>query len=192
MLKELKLDIDRIVLQLFIPGFFALLPYSIIFFRKFPDVNNYLSKSDGLTSALIILLAITTGLILEDFGSLIEKEVWDKMNRSKFPNMDLEWNNYLMLELPKESDLVAQRYLRTILIRMKFELSFSISLFIMIIGLTFLYHEIHYVDSFCTFICVSVIFPFLLGLYVLYESKTSSKLMIETRSKILEATKNKK
>lgn len=134
-LKDLKLDVNRIILELFVPGIFSVLPFFILFINKVPPANKYFSNSEGMATLVLFILSITVGLILEDIGSNIELYIWDCINLKKFPNHKNEWEQYLELNIAKNSNLIAQRYLRTILLRMKFELSFGVSLLIMSTGL---------------------------------------------------------
>lgn len=188
-LKEIKFDIDRIILQLFIPGIFVVVPFFLLFVQSFASIKEYFLKSEGITTVALFILSITVGLILEDFGSLIEVKFWDALNKKKYPEIDDEWEAYLKLDLPSNCDLVAQRYLRTILVRMKFELSFSISLILMTIGLIILNLNFPFSNFGLPFYFYGIILPLIIASYVLYESKISSELMLKTRKKIIDKFK---
>ena len=184
-LKGLKLDVNRIILELFIPGIFSVLPLFFLFINKFPAAREYFSQSEGMASLTLFIISLTAGLILEDLGSLFEAHVLDTVNLKKYPNHFKEWEEYLELNIPKESELVAQRYLRTILLRMKFEMSFAFSLIIMIVGLTILQVEIRFCESSCSFLIWGIALPFIITIFLLGESKSSSVLLIKTRRKII-------
>ncbi len=188
-IKGLKLDVNRIILELFIPGIFSVLPLFFLFINKFPAAREYFSQSEGMASLTLVILSLTAGLILEDLGSLFEAHILDSINLKKYPNHFKEWEEYLELNIPKESELVAQRYLRTILLRMKFEMSFAFSLIIMIVGLTILQVEIRFCESNCPFIIWCVTLPFFVTIFLIGESKSSSVLLIKTRSKIINSIK---
>jgi hypothetical protein len=188
-LKGLKLDVNRIILELFIPGIFSVLPLFFLFINKFPEARQYFSQSEGMASLTLFILSLTAGLILEDLGSLFEANILDTVNLKKYPNHFKEWEEYLELNIPKESELVAQRYLRTILLRMKFEMSFAFSLIIMIVGLTILQVEIRFCESICSFLMWCVVIPFIITIFLLRESKSSSVLIINTRIKIINSIK---
>lgn len=180
-LKNISLDVNRIILQLLIPGIFALYPYILLFANRF----NNLSISDGYLGAIIFILSVSAGLVIEDFASQIESECWDKQNDSKFPERENEWNKYLKFKTLESEMPIAQKYLRTILIRMKFELSFAIALLIMIIGLCILEYYINFCQSCMQFWLVCIILPFSIACYQLYESKQSSILLIKIRKNII-------
>jgi hypothetical protein len=185
-LKDLKLDVNRIILELFVPGIFSVFPFFILFINKVPSVNKYFSNSDGMATIALFILSITVGLILEDIGSNIEVYILDCINLKKFPNHKIEWERYLELNIAKNSNLIAQRYLRTILLRMKFELSFGVSLLIMSRGLFLLQNETNFFDK-NTFIYSCLIFPLALSIFMFWESWSSSVLLINTRRKIINA-----
>jgi hypothetical protein len=187
-LKSIKFDIDRIILQLVIPGLFSALPFFLLFINSHADVKEYFIKSEGICSAAIFIIALTFGLILEDLGSWVEDMIFDfyhrKYEKEDKRDVNKEWDQYLTLEISDQTDVVAQRYLRTILIRMKFEYSFSISLVVMIIGLVFLNSKIHFLSD--NFILICVVIPILLSGYLMWEAKNSTELLIKIRKLILD------
>lgn len=190
-MKNIKFDIDRIILQLLIPGIFAVLPYFLIFINAYDEAKCYFKASEGICTTVLFILSISVGLVLEDIGSLIEFNIWDKINIKKYPKHNEEWERYLKLDLPVNTDLIAQRYLRTVLIRMKFELSFGVALILMMIGLIILNYQIQFISSKITFIIVCIAIPFIISYYILWKSWNSSKLLIKTRKKILDRFENK-
>lgn len=190
--KYIKFDINRIILQLLIPGIFSATPFYLLFINSFEGAKEYLLKSDAICTTVLFIISLTIGLILEDLGSWIERGI-DNVNKKKYStaeegnrDIDKEWDAYLKLEMKPESDTVAQRYLRTILIRMKFELSFFVSLLVMIMGLVFLNLKISFLESWCKFSIICIALPLLIAIYLLWEASDSSKLMIKTRKRILD------
>jgi len=190
-LKSIKLDIDRILLQLLIPGIFAGLPFFLIFLNTYPDAMIIFKKSEGMCTTVLFIISITIGLFLEDLGAIIEYR-FDKRNIIKYKrdeNRDTEneWHQYLQLNISSEKcDIVAQRYVRSILIRMKFELSFCVSLIIMSIGLLILNLQISFIDSWFIFIILCILLPLVLSTYLLWEIRNSTRLLIKVRKLILE------
>lgn len=180
-LKNISLDVNRIILQLFIPGFFAIAPYIVLYSNRF----NYSINCDGYIGTIIFILSLACGLILEDFGSVIESECWDKINIRNNPNCEKEWDEYLKLKVSESEMPIAQKYLRTILIRMKFELSFGIALLIMIVGLCILEYYINFCQTWIQFCLVCILIPLLVACYQLYESQQSSILLIKIRKNII-------
>ena len=80
-------------------------------------------------SALVLALAAAwAGLVLENFGSLIEGELFDKWLRS-CPGCEdhlTDWYKYLRLAFRIEP--IGHRYMRTLVLHLKFELNNSIGL----------------------------------------------------------------
>src|SRR5207245_3973826 len=82
-----------------------------------------------------VITVIAIGLILENLGGRIEA-VWDKfINRNNNGHKD-KLEAYLRLKV--ESEFVGQRYLRTVLVRMKFELAMLPALVSFAFGLIWL------------------------------------------------------
>lgn len=185
-LKDLRFDINRIVFQLLIPGIFAVFPFFVLFLAKCDELKIYFKQSEGMCFVALFILSITAGLILEDIGSLIEKDVWDRVNKRKYPEAENEWERYLKLDLPIDVPLIAERYLRTIVVRMKFELSFGVALLIMVIGLILLRIQTGFIGSKCGFYAYCIVVPLILSIYILVESWNSTVLLINTRKKILD------
>lgn len=201
-LKNIKFDVNRILLQLFIPGIFAAVPFFLIAINGNDSCREYFSKSEGMSTTILIILALTIGLILEDLGSLIE--YWfDKKNKNKYSkkitesppstprDTDEEWKKYLQLQSSEETDRIAQKYLRTILVRLKFEISFCVSLFLMVIGLIILNIQICFIAIFWKFLIVCLVIPLSVAAYLFWEAKNSTELLIKVRKWILEVEDKK-
>jgi hypothetical protein len=175
-LKNIQLEGNRIIVLILIPGLFAISPFFVLLIQNYPEVKGYLVRSDIMTTLTLFILSIPTGLILEDIGSRIENILY-KLSKKEPTVLNDEWDRYLKLVLPSNSNLVAQRYLKTILFRMKFELSFATALIIMTVGLIFLNNRLN---------CCEYIIPLMLSGYLFYESNCSVGLMVKTRKLILE------
>ncbi len=74
-MKNIKFDLNRILLQLLIPGIFSVLPFFLVFINSSNKYLLYFTKSEGMCTSLLIIVSLTIGLILEDLGSLIEFEI---------------------------------------------------------------------------------------------------------------------
>lgn len=189
--ENIKFDVNRFIIGIFIPGIFATTPFMLVFFEFFPDAQLYILNSDGLLTLFIFCISITAGLIIEDIASQIELKVYDNINICEYPEHKEEWDKYLSLDIPTNTDLIAQRYLRNILIRMKFELSMAVALIIAFIGL----YQLNDLTSFTeniTNLNIYLVIYFLLILFFFYESFQGSRLLIEKRKLILKNNKYSK
>ena len=139
------------------------------------NVATFLTTEKGAFAALYLVVVLSVGLVLEDIGARIEQH-WDKKINAKG-----SWVSYLKLELRDE--LVGQRYLRTVLTRLKFELAFAPALISFAIGIIWLQclYDLWTGRAFV----ISLTFILILSLYSLYESYCSSKCLDDTRKLIV-------
>jgi hypothetical protein len=157
-------------------------------FQYFPELTKFWNDNSSVFIWILFILVLAIGLILEDIGSLIEQLLWSNLIKRKDEKYLNEWDQYLQLYLKDE--MVGQRYLRTILVRMKFELSMAPALFIALVGFAWL-SRITNIWSTISSILVSIGIG-VLGLYLLWESYLGAKLLGNTRRIILEGVENRK
>jgi len=119
------------------------------------------------------------GLLVEDIGSRIESRLFDKhlSGKPKFSRHHEDWNRYLRLTFSIEP--VGQRYLRTILLRFKFEVGTAVALLLsspglFLTGLTFRWSLLWFS------LCVALAFG------LMFEARCSHELLSEVRHEILE------
>ncbi len=146
--------------------------------------KDFLFKNIAHFSTILTILSIITGLLIENIGSRIEVSIYDKKNRKEDPDYIKTWGKFLLIKY-EGSEPIGQRYLRNILLRMKFELSFALALIIMAIGLVFLDIEqtifVSYYAKFFGF----YFFPLIFSFYLFCEGYSSSKVLAETRKKLV-------
>lgn len=200
---SLKSEIFRPLVSLVIPGFISIFPYLFVTRAYYDGLELFWNKSPYPSMATIFIMALTVGLILEDIGSRIEC-YWDKLinnsiehpilcptnSSTKCPlkntiSIDDNWNDYLKLELKDE--IIGQRYLKTILTRMKFELSMGPALFISASGFLWLNSKTEIMNPYSCFIIF--ILTNILGSYILCESFEGVKLLKRVRQIIIEGVK---
>ncbi len=94
-------------------------------------------------AVLVFVVALTTGFILEDFGSLFERHALDEwLSRKDYRDLDEVWDAYLCLH--QKDEIIEQRHLKGILLRLKFELSMAPALVALAIGLAWLNGREHF------------------------------------------------
>ena len=185
---SLKSEIFRPLVTIVVPGSIAISPYLFITIQYFPELTKFWNDNSSVFIWILFILVLAIGLILEDIGSLIEQLLWSNLIKRKDEKYLNEWDQYLQLYLKDE--MVGQRYLRTILVRMKFELSMAPALFIALVGFAWL-SRITNIWSTISSILVSIGIG-VLGLYLLWESYLGAKLLGNTRRIILEGVENRK
>ena len=126
-LTSLNLSFDRVLIQLVIPGLIAIFPWFIFFLNVHAHAKSYLHSNTNVTILAIIFLSLITGLIIENMGGRLEVWWLDERNKKKYKNYGDIWDKFLLLVYEK-NEPVGQRYLRNILLRMKFELSTAIAM----------------------------------------------------------------
>lgn len=177
-----KSEIFRPIATIIVPGSFATVPFLFVMANNFPDLITFWDKHDSTTTFFVLLIIIAAGLILEDLGARIEHHVIDTACQRENTCHDGDWYKYLQIAYKEEP--IGQRYLRTITLRMKFELAFGLSLIPFWLG-TVLYNNktSYFTDGWiCTF---SIIFLSLFG-YLMFEAYSSAKILSKLRSKLLE------
>jgi len=128
----LRREIIRPFVTLVVPGGIALTPYVLLLIRERRDVGTFVVSNSGTAALLVLFGAIAAGLILEDIGSWIESRLWDKKLAKKDKAHFETWREYLKLKFQVEP--IGQSYIRSILLRMKFELGFGLALMVTLPG----------------------------------------------------------
>lgn len=181
-ISTLNLTFDRVVIQLITPGLIAAYPFIILFFDEIPDARDFFLKdSNGLFLAFLILIGLIAGIVLENFGSRIEVWIYD-VEQSKIEfDYFIIWNKFLQLTYDS-SEPVGDRYLRNILLRMKFEVSTGAALVFMVIGLAIWNYRQTIFHSFFLNLFIVYLLPLSVSLYlILYEGRSSSRILAKTR-----------
>lgn len=136
-LTSLGLTFDRVLIQLIIPGMISVFPFFVIYLYHFPSDRDFLFKNPTILVTIITILSLIIGIIWENIGSIIETKCYDKKNARKFADYNETWEKFLTLNYDGKEP-TGHRYVRNILIRMKFELSFGIALIPSSVGLIIL------------------------------------------------------
>lgn len=179
-LSAINLTFDKLLITVLAPGLVAIFPYILIFFGFNDNLLVHFEGQTSLLVALISILSLMSGLIIENLGSVIEKHVYDKINA---PTDDI-WNSFLKLTYEREP--VGHRYLRNILMRMKFELGLGVGLIFMSIGLMIYNYHFSFVASQGNALLFLFVMPALLSIYLLREGLSSSTVLHKTRMLLVE------
>ena len=118
--KAVSNDVFKPLVSIAIPGGIAVAPYVILAQHYIPATTAFWHDHDAAFTSIVVAVILAIGLMLEDLGALIESRLdasLDKKTSSQVSN----WNAYLKLQTKDE--FIAQRYIRTVVTRLKFELS---------------------------------------------------------------------
>lgn len=177
-----KSEVFRPLVTLFIPGGVAAGPYFLLAGYYVPATRAFWDDHPSTTVAIVVGCILAAGLVVENWGSRIE-DLWDGLLNRDGEHRET-WNAYLGLTLRDE--IVGQRYMRTLLMRMKFELAMVPALVCGVGGLLWL----NRVEPFWPFrerwlwLAGSV-----LVVYFAWESFDSARLMAATRRIVVRAAR---
>ena len=173
----LKSEIFRPIVITIVPGMVLLTPYLYVAGYFHSDLFNPLDKYQVLALAFMLGLAIAAGYIAENIGSQIEHIFWERV---KNEDDEDRWTEYLNSTVIK--NCLADGYIKDLVLRMKFENSFAVSLFAFWIGYTWLYN-LDVVTNLKTYAFGSLALWGFIS-YLLWESCCSVKLLRDTRNKV--------
>lgn len=176
----LKSEVFRPVATLVVPGALAIGPYIVVAQYYLPTITKFWQDHDGPFVAIVVVLVLAAGLILEDLGALIEIGV-DAIVSKNDPRHQKDWHRYLALKLKDE--IIGQRYLRTLVVRLKFELSMAPALTSMFFGLAWI-QQIYAPWTTKSFVTLSFFFVVLVT-YLLCEAYLSARNLGSVRRDIL-------
>jgi hypothetical protein len=181
--KAANREVFRPLVSIFIPGAVAITPYLIVAQHRVPGIDAFWKDHDGVFVTLIIASAIAAGLAMEDIGASIEFYLVDAILTRKRPKHRDDWKEYLQLKIKDE--YIGQRYIRDLVIRLKFELSMSPALIICWLGLIWV-QCIYSTWTACGFLVLSSFLIGVSGIMFLQACLTGMALS-DTRALLLSA-----
>jgi hypothetical protein len=178
-----KTEVLRPLVTLAVPGTIAIAPYILVLGHYVPSVETFWSQHPSAFAALVVLVVVAAGFIIDDIGANIEFYIWDPLLARHDPAHVTNWHKYLKLELGDE--LVGQRYLRHKFTQLKFELAMATALPIFWSGLMWL-NGIYAMWARAGVTLVTIVIA---GgsAYLLFESSQTAKVLANTRALILES-----
>src|SRR5262245_36904213 len=117
----LKDEVFRPLATTIVPGTLSLGPYILVAAYYVPRLSEWWDSHPNSFVAIIAMLVISCGLLCEDLGSEIEVHLIDRNMKKRDPEFQERWDKYLQLTLADER--VGKRYLKSVLLRFKFELA---------------------------------------------------------------------
>ncbi len=120
-------EVFRPLVTLLLPGAVAVAPWCVGIFQRWPVVYSMANSNHTETAFVLVAVMLFVGLVLEDIGSNLETRLFD-LAADKLTGGSHQKNWYLYLRTVLKDEPVGCHYLRTILLRMKFELGSSVAL----------------------------------------------------------------
>jgi hypothetical protein len=121
-------EIFRPIITLLLPGIWAITPGLIAIFLKSHEVWQFVSVYRTPSALVFLTIATAMGMILENFGGELENFYFRKHGQKALD----EWYQYL--RLPRDPDLIAFSYIRSYVLRMKFEAGMAAASLFALIG----------------------------------------------------------
>jgi len=111
-------EVFRPLVTLLIPGAIAISTWFAALMWHFPDFRTLVYKNHTETGLTLFLAMTFAGLVLEDLGAHAEAE-FDSIRNEDGKHLD---NWYAYLRTAFNADPIGRRYVRTLVLRLKFEL----------------------------------------------------------------------
>jgi hypothetical protein len=122
---------------LVVPGFFALSTLAIGVWQRHAAIQMVAEAHPGLATTVAVLVVLTFGLITEDLGARLEEQFDERLKREPdYTQHEEQWYEYLRIAFEKEP--VGHRYLKTLVLRLKFELGMAVASFLFAGGALYL------------------------------------------------------
>jgi hypothetical protein len=170
-------EVFRPIVTLVVPGFYASATISISMLERFGKLGTTIDQYPGVASTVFLLIVLASGLIAEEVGARIETHFDKVVTRcAGYERHKEEWFDYLRLAFEREP--VGHRYLRSIVLRLKFELGMTVATVPFAMGALWL--TIPWAWRFVLSVS-SIVF----GIYLYFEAKCSNRTLSELRREIL-------
>lgn len=176
----LRADLFRVVVTIVIPGSAAVAPWVALLVAEYPGLGAFAEAHTTLATSALLALIVAAAHLVENWGSWVEV-LWDAILARDDHRHHSNWNKYLRLAFKTEP--VGHRYLRTITLRMKFELNMAVALVVGGIGLNALNREVGLLGPSAIRIASGLIV--LVIAYLLYESYASAAVLARVRAEVL-------
>lgn len=133
-----KSELFRPLATIMVPGATAVAPYAVLANHYNPELVTFAHTFPSVYATALIVAALAAGMILEDFGSMIEVQIWDRLIERETRCHTSDWTAFLALAPRRDEEKVGHRYLRTLTLRLKFQLAFALALVFLWFGLAWL------------------------------------------------------
>jgi hypothetical protein len=170
-------EVFRPLVTLLLPSAVAISVWCVCIIQRFPPLYRFADANHVEFAFAVVLITLFVGLLLEDLGSRIESTLLDpKLDAKTDHEHERVW--WLYLRTAYKVEPIGQRYLRTIVLRMKFELSTCLALILFTIGLFFVNMPVGYALMTCAFTVA-------LSIWLFFEARESHELLDSIRRELL-------
>jgi hypothetical protein len=132
-------DFFRALTTLIIPGSIAVSSWIIELVLKFKVLKDLIVGNHVETAFILFIVVIFVGLVIEDMGSRIECYFDRRCDKASGGKHSRDWYAYLKTAFVCEP--IGRRYIRTLVMRLKFELGTALGILIADVGLVVLWAD---------------------------------------------------
>ncbi|MDH5547692.1 MAG: hypothetical protein OEZ43_19110 [Gammaproteobacteria bacterium] len=168
------------------PGAIAVTPYLIYFSAPSSHIHKLLSSHAGITAVTVVFIFVVVGLLMDNLGARVEIFFDKKLSSTDgYTDHDENWKKFWRVAYKDEP--VGHRYLRTIVLKLKFELNTLSSLPFFFLGLPL----VAYVDIVTVAECVILLLgSMFLFVFLIFEIELTVKLLSDIRKELLKGIIN--
>ena len=112
-------EVFRPLVTLLIPGALGISSWTIALLWKYPALKELITQNHTETAWVLVLIVTAVGVVIEDFGARIETAFDSAANKIHTDHLD---NWYAYLRTSFVADPIGRRYVRSLVLRLKFEL----------------------------------------------------------------------
>jgi hypothetical protein len=129
-------EVFRPLATLLVPGSIGISTWLIGLLWTFPSLKGLVSANHTESSLVVVLGVTFAGLVFEDFGSRIEEWLDHRADNATNGEHIRNWFRYLRTSFV--ADPIGRRYIRTLVLRLKFELGIAFSMLSAMLGIVWL------------------------------------------------------
>jgi hypothetical protein len=131
-------EVFRPFVTLLLPGAISISSWVVAALWGCDSIRKIVDPNRGETLGVVVLLALFFGLICDDLGARLESGWLDKRTTDGLPKEKHEENWYRYLRLAFTVEPVGHRYLRTLVLHLKFELDAGVAFVMALPGIWWL------------------------------------------------------
>src|SRR5882672_3812996 len=118
-------EVFRPLVTLLIPGASAISTWFVGLVWQFHDLQTLVHNNHAEVGLVLVLAMTFVGLVIEDMGARVETQ-WDARTDKRNGSHVDDWYAYLRTAF--KADSIGRRYVRTLVLRLKFELGIAFAM----------------------------------------------------------------
>ncbi len=163
------------------PGVIASFPYIALAFLTHQELHSIAASHSGAVIGGLILVFVVVGLLMDNIGARIECCLDQALiNKDGYGDHLSNWKKYWRVAFQQEP--VGHRYLRTIVLKLKFELNTLSSIPFALVGVVWIF-TVCLIGAIST--VVLSILGVVLGVFMYKEAELSVRLLSDVRREVL-------